>query len=762
MMKKKIFAVLMAALMLVSLLPTFALAAQLTDSGDCGEAVSWTLDEDGLLTISGAGEMDNYYNELSSVGAPWATPEGNADRVKKLVVENGVTSVGSEAFLSCKNLESVQLAASVVSIGSRAFSGCSALADLSLAEGLKSIDGYAFFGCTALNSLSIPDSVTMIGASAFQSCASLSQVTVGRGLSFISDSLFSGCAGLQSIVLPEGITAIHPYAFYGCFDLMDVTLPESLADIGINAFGGCNKLHILCHKDSAAAAYAEENGVAYGLLAGTDAENTISGSYNNLDWSIDRKTCTLTLTVDGEMPSFQSLNAVPWTKDAYKNYVHTAVITPGATTVGNLAFFGCDALTQVTIPAGVTLIGASAFYGCNALQEIHLPDSVTGIAAFAFHGCASLTDVSFGSAVNFIGSHAFSSCASLPAVVIPSGVTVVSDSAFADCVRLTGAVIPGTVTTIGADAFARSGLTEVTLPSSVKTVQSRAFKDCASLFSVTFYSTKCTFGSDVMPATTEICGYRNSDAEAYAAANNMKFVEVGGTHVHDFVVVKSVPATCDRTGLNTLACGCGAKKLEVLPKTDLHVQGAAERTVITSATCVAPGEERITVSCTVCGKILLDDTYEIQPTGAHTPGEPVETILRPPTCVTEGQKTVTITCTVCGQDMMNESYVIPATGIHTPGEQVETVLSPATCAKTGVKSISATCTVCGATVWETQVEIPTLPHKDDNSDQICDDCGYAIGQRCSYCGQVHDGSVIGRLTLFIHKIIYFFQHSFGK
>lgn len=762
MMKKKIFAVLMAALMLVSLLPSFALAAQITDSGDCGEAVSWTLDEDGLLTISGTGEMDNYYNELSSVGAPWATPEGNADRVKALVVENGVTSVGSEAFLSCKNLESVQLAASVVSIGPRAFSGCSALADLSLAEGLKSIDGYAFFGCTALNSLSIPDSVTMIGASAFQSCASLSQVTVGRGLSFISDSMFSGCAGLQSIVLPEGITSIHSYAFYGCFQLMDVTLPESLDVIGTNAFGGCNKLHILCHKDSAAAAYAEENGVAYGLLTGTDAENTISGSYNNLDWSIDRKTCTLTLSVDGAMPSFQNPDAVPWAKNAYKNYVHTAVIAPGATDVGNLTFYGCDALTQVTIPAGVTWIGASAFYGCDDLQELRLPDSVTDIGSFAFHGCASLTDVSFGAGLTSIGSHAFSGCSSLTVVVIPNGVTTITDSTFADCVRLAGVVIPGTVTTIGADAFTRSGLMEVVLPSSIKTVQSRAFKDCESLFSVTFYSTKCTFGSDVMPASIEICGYSNSDVEAYAVANNMKFVTIGDSHVHDFYVVATVPATCSKTGMNDLRCSCGAKKIEVLPITDLHVQGAAERTVVTPATCVTAGEERITVSCTVCGKVLLDNVYEVQPTGAHTPGDPVETILRSPTCVAEGQRTVTITCTVCGQDIMKENYAIPATGVHTPGEATETVLAPATCARTGVKSISSTCTVCGATVWETQVDIPTLPHKDANGDQICDDCGYAIGQRCSYCGQVHDGSVIGRLMLFIHKILYFFQHTFGR
>ena len=712
---KKIFAVLTAAFLLTGLLPAFSLAAGIVDSGDCGTGVTWTLDEDGLLTISGAGAMENYYNELSSAGAPWATPEGNAQRVRRLVVEDGVTSIGTEAFLSCNALESAELAGSVRTIGAQAFSGCSAMRTLVLEEGLTEIDGRAFFGCAALTSLTIPDSVTAVWGSAFHGCAGLTDIAIGHGLTEIGDSVFHGCSSLQSITIPEGIISIHPYAFYGCFALMDVTLPDSLETIGVNAFGGCGKLHFLCNAGSAGAAYAEENGVAFGLLDGTAEENTLSGEYNGVQWSIDRKTCKLTLSAQGNMPAFQSVMDIPWAKDVNKNYVHTATVSDGTTSIGALCFYGCEALTEVSVPTGVTSIGASAFNGCTSLPEIRLPDTVTSIGAFAFCGCTALTDVTFGAGVRTIGGHAFTDCSSLASVVIPNGVTNVLDFTFSGCLRMTDVTIPNTVTTIGAQAFAGSGLTEAVLPATVTTVRSRAFADCAYLYSITFYAPNCDIGENICPGTTRIIGLQDSDAEEYANACGLIFQEIDGTHTHRFVLVRSTPATCAMPGLNTYSCGCGAIKREVIPATGLHVQGAAERTVIAAATCVDAGEERITVSCTVCKTILIDNTYEIQPTGIHTPGEPAETVL-----------------------------------------------TPATCTKTGLKRVASVCTVCGETLWETQVEIPTVPHRDDDGDRKCDVCGKALGDPCKYCGKVHDNTIIGRLQQLIHSIVYFFLHTFGR
>ncbi len=759
---KKIFAVLLAVLMLGSFLPAFSSAAQITDSGECGPTVTWTLDEDGLLTISGAGEMTDYSYELYGATSPWRASEETMLRVRSLVVENGVSSVGSESFMACGNLESVQIADSVEKIGVHAFSGCSSLRELNLGGGVRRIEGRAFFGCTALNSLTIPDSVTTIGPSAFHGCAGLTELSLGAGLTAIGDSVFYGCSSLKSLAIPAGITAVRPYAFYGCFNLMDVTLPDSLADFGNNVFGGCGKLHILCGKDSPAADYAIQNGVAYGLLDGSDDENTLSGTVEGIRWSINRKTCVLTLTPEGDMPAAPAADLYPWTQAQYKNYVHEAIVSPGAGSIGRIAFAGCDALTQVTVPAGVTSVGAFAFSNCGALTEISLPDSVTMVGPSAFRGCTALSEVSFGAGIQELSAGAFAGCTALRTFMIPNGVTALRDSLFADCVRLTGVVIPSSVTEIGADAFARSCVRDVVLPSGVRSVGSRAFADCESLYSVTFHGTQCSFGQNVMKEGTVIYGHRDSSIEAYATANGMIFREIGGTHEHSFVVIKSVPATCGRTGLNTLACACGAQKYEVLPKTDLHVQGAAVRTLIKAATCVEAGEERITVSCTTCGKTLLDETYEIAATGVHTPGEPTEQILLAPTCVDAGQKLVTTNCAFCGQEIRKQTVEIPATGIHTPGNTVETVQSPATCTQKGVMSISCLCAVCGETVWTSQIDIPMTAHRDDNGDQRCDVCGYAVGKRCSYCGQIHDDSITGKIIQFMHSILYFFRRMFTR
>jgi hypothetical protein len=711
---KKIFAVLMAALLIGGLLPAVSFASQIVDSGACGDNVTWTLDDDGLLTVSGSGAMYDYSYEITNVVAPWSPTMTAAQPIRTVVVENGVTSIGNEAFLACADVESVYLPESVESIGGQAFSQCSSLREVAFGNGLVTIGEKAFFGCTALETIALPDSVTTLSSSVFHGCAELREATVGSGMTYIGDSMFYGCSNLRSIVIPEGITEILPYAFYGCFSLTDVTLPASLASVDGYAFGGCAKLHILCHKQTYACDYTEENGYAFGLLDGSESENTLSGSVSGMDWSINRVTAVLTISANGDMPSFLSSKSVPWAQDVIRNYVHTAVISEGVTSIGNLSFFGCDALSQVFIPEGVTSVGASAFYDCAALEEIRFPDSVVMIGAYACHGCSALTAIDFGSGVKYIGAHAFSGCSSLEEAALPIGLTTISDFLFADCVRLTEVALPVFATSVGVSAFARSGLMEVILPSTVKTLSSRAFENCPSLYSVTFFSSTCRIGTNVVPAGTVIFGYLNSDAERYAAANDLEFREIGSTHVHNFIVTKSVPATCGKTGMNTLICRCGEKKIEILPRTGLHIQGAAEHVIVTPATCATAGEERIKVRCEVCGQLLLDETVEI-----------------------------------------------PATGEHIAGEIVETVMSPATCTEKGWMLISVSCAVCGGVLTETQASIPMIPHPDANGDQFCDVCGYTARPRCNYCGQYHDDSAIGKLQQSMHYVLYFLLSNFG-
>ena len=142
-MRKRLLSFVLAVLMIASLLPATALAADIVDSGTCGAKgsnLTWTLDSEGVLTISGSGDMHGY----GSSDAPWY---GSRSRVKSVVIADGVTSIGQHAFQGCESLTSVTIPDSVTSIGA-----------------------YAFNTCSALTNVTIPDCVSCIGELAFNVC----------------------------------------------------------------------------------------------------------------------------------------------------------------------------------------------------------------------------------------------------------------------------------------------------------------------------------------------------------------------------------------------------------------------------------------------------------------------------------------------------------------------------------------------------------------------------------------------------------------
>ena len=175
-MKKRLLSFVLAVLMIASLLPATALAAGIVDSGTCGAEgdgsnLTWTLDSEGVLTISGSGDMYDY--DFSS--APW---HGSSSRVKSAVIAEGVTSIGEYAFYDCRSLTSVTIPDSVTSIGEWAFSYCKSLTSVTIPDSVTSIGREAFYKCESLTSVTIPDSVTLIDNGAFQGCTSLTSVTI--------------------------------------------------------------------------------------------------------------------------------------------------------------------------------------------------------------------------------------------------------------------------------------------------------------------------------------------------------------------------------------------------------------------------------------------------------------------------------------------------------------------------------------------------------------------------------------------------------
>ena len=216
--------------------------------------LAWTLDDEGTLTISGTTGMGDY----ESYDPPWSTHKG---KIVKVIIEDGVTSIGDWAFYNCKSLTSVTIPNSVTRIGSYAFGGCSKLPSITIPDSVTSIGNECAFGgcssltsvtignsvtsielgmfdgCSSLTSIDIPNSVTSIDSVAFYECSSLTSVTIGNGVTSIGDGAFASCTSLTSVTIPDSVTSIGYGAFDSCTSLTSVTIPKSVTSIEKLAFG---------------------------------------------------------------------------------------------------------------------------------------------------------------------------------------------------------------------------------------------------------------------------------------------------------------------------------------------------------------------------------------------------------------------------------------------------------------------------------------------------------------------------------------------
>lgn len=317
-----------------------------TINGTCGENVSYSYDKaTHTLTISGEGEMTFYYDRER----PWYS---FAKEIEKVIIEDGVTSVGAWAFIRCSALSSVDIAESVKTIYNETFRECTNLTSIDIPEGLKEIGSSVFDGCTSLASVNIPNSVISIGGLAFHDTPWLNSqedglvyinkvlymykgempdntnITIDQGTVFISGNAFQNCNGLTSISIPGSVTTIGGEAFSGCKGLTSVKISEGVTAIWYDAFEYCTNL--------------------------------------------------------------------------------TSVTIPSTvTSIGNHAFQDCKGLTSVNISEGVTSIGEYTFMGCSGLTSFVIPNSVTSVGSCAIAKCSGLTSVVIGKNVTTFGDDVF-------------------------------------------------------------------------------------------------------------------------------------------------------------------------------------------------------------------------------------------------------------------------------------------------------------------------------------------------------------------
>ena len=401
-------------------------------SGKVNANISWYLESNGTLTISGTGGIPAY----SYDSAPWH-PYTNA--ISKIVIGEGITSIGNRAFIRCNYTTSVELPSTLKSIGEYSFDNCRSVKEFNLPYGLLTIGTNAFSECTSLTKMEIPDTVVSVGSSVFSTCYNLKYVKLSSGMTSIPDSMFFNMDSLTTVVIPSGITRIEDTVFSGCDGLLTISLPKQISYIGVAAFSDCTKLQ--------------------------------------------------SIYVDEENPYFTSSMGVLFNKDMTKVIAYPAgktytsyTIPDGVTTVGYGAFGGCKYLISVNFPNSLTKIEGSAFSDCIKLDELVFPANLEYIGQQAFHSCKNLYKVSFLNPNTTFDWHVFGNCKSLRNVSLPSNLTKIEVGLFSGCETLTSIHIPQSVTMIDDSSFGHCyKLSEINIPSNVSSIGYTSFSDCYAL-----------------------------------------------------------------------------------------------------------------------------------------------------------------------------------------------------------------------------------------------------------------------------------------
>ena len=252
---KRTLAVLMAVVWVLMLcVPCVAYDV----SGTCGNGVNWTY-ADGVLTISGNGEMKNF---TETRPAPWQTI---TDEIRIVTVESGVTSIGNLAFYNRDTIVMANLPDTLTSIGKYAFAGCTSLKTLNMGSSVVEIGNSAFERCESLQAIRLPSTLTTIGTRAFYRCESIKTITVPQSVTSIGEMVFTYCSSLITADVRAQVSELPMWAFYGCEMLTDLTLGASIVSLGDSALWRCDLLKAIHYLGS------ESNGAA--LLA--DIKNSI-------------------------------------------------------------------------------------------------------------------------------------------------------------------------------------------------------------------------------------------------------------------------------------------------------------------------------------------------------------------------------------------------------------------------------------------------------------------------------------------------------
>lgn len=476
MMKKRLFkAALMAAALALS-----GLTAMAASSGKCGKYLTWTLDDEGALVVTGMGAMYDYDDEKNE---KW-----DKTLIKSVQIGPTVASIGAYAFSSCESLTKVTLFDNALTtIGDFAFMWCINMKSITVSNSVKTIKQYAFAQCKALEDVVIGRSVSDIGMGVFSQCGALKSIKVKDGnttydsrddcnaiihkettelvrgcqntvipntVTSIGIGAFSDGYGLESIDIPNSVTSIKNSAFFKCKDLKHVTIGASVVSIGKYAFQECFSLRSVAMGVSVTsieeAAFAHCRSLA--KLSVDAAEPPICGGY--VFSSVDQGSCALYVRLEyaekykaadtwKDFANIKTIDAsgkcgdnLKWTLDSDGELIITGDGPMYSYFDEQTDRWDPNLVKKVWIDGQATTIGQRMFGACTELESVKLPNSLTQIDVNAFAGCSKLANVTIPNSVTQIGAFAFSGCSSFTSLTIPASVTNIESSITNYCVAL--------------------------------------------------------------------------------------------------------------------------------------------------------------------------------------------------------------------------------------------------------------------------------------------------------------------------------------
>ena len=411
--------------------------------------------------VVNARDDEGYWSDITIYGKIHPYQFQNETHLTRVTIADGVPEIPTYAFYGCSALVEVEIPDTITYIGSYAFYGCTSLEVADIHEGVTSIGACAFQGCTSLRIITVPESVATIDRHAFynttgaevvyynaiaavnpstssnveynvifQGCGAKTLV-IGDNVTIIPQTCFQGATGLETVVMGASVDDIQHYAFRNCTSLKSIVIPESVTKIGRNAFSGTAAMETVYFNAIAAEhTLPASNPDAVAIFTGSGVKKVVFGD--------DAKAVPLACFCEATLLEEVDLANVEIIRQA--------------------AFWNCQALTSIEIPASVTTIETTAFRSCVSIASVKWNpvdiDSVGSSYNPIFQGCSAISSFVFADNVNKVPAFLLRECTGpMGDVVIPENVHSIGEGAFYGCTGLTSINVPYYVNEVGTSAF---------------------------------------------------------------------------------------------------------------------------------------------------------------------------------------------------------------------------------------------------------------------------------------------------------------------